>query len=84
MKEVLQILKHIKNGKVKLGLVAYDTEKPIGVEKVCSRAYAVDHQKQEECVEFCEANREACKCKVSPGYCLTMKRGTNDCFFSFV
>nr|BAR42404.1 putative papain-like cysteine prorease [Plasmodium vivax]BAR42417.1 putative papain-like cysteine prorease [Plasmodium vivax] len=84
VKEVLHILKHIKKGKVKVGLVTYDTEKVIGAEKVCSRAYAVDHEKQEECVEFCEANWDACKGKVSPGYCLTKKRGSNDCFFCFV
>ncbi|CAG9482654.1 unnamed protein product [Plasmodium vivax] len=84
VKEVLHILKHIKKGKVKVGLVTYDTEKVNGAEKVCSRAYAVDHEKQEECVEFCEANWDACKGKVSPGYCLTKKRGSNDCFFCFV
>ncbi|GAB65019.1 serine-repeat antigen [Plasmodium cynomolgi strain B] len=84
VKEALHFLKNVKNGKVKSNFVSYDNADALGDEKVCSRAFSTDVDKQAECIEFCEKNWGACKGKVSPGYCLTKKRGSNDCFFCFV
>ncbi|KMZ94807.1 serine-repeat antigen 3 (SERA) [Plasmodium vivax Mauritania I] len=84
VKEALHFLKSVKNGKVKSNFVAYVNADAMGDEKVCSRAFSTDADKQTECIEFCEKNWDACKGKVSPGYCLTKKRGSNDCFFCFV
>ncbi|GAB65021.1 serine-repeat antigen [Plasmodium cynomolgi strain B] len=84
VKEALHFLKNVKNGKVKSNFVSYDNADALGDEKVCSRAFSTDVDKQAECIEFCEKNWDACKDKVSPGYCLTKKRGSNDCFFCFV
>nr|BAK08427.1 putative papain-like cysteine prorease [Plasmodium simiovale] len=80
---VLHFLKNVKNGKVTTNFVTYDNEKAIG-DKSCSRVQSPDIDKLDDCVKFCEANWDACKGKVSPGYCLTKKRGNNDCFFCFV
>ncbi|KNA01455.1 serine-repeat antigen 3 (SERA) [Plasmodium vivax North Korean] len=84
VKEALHFLKSVKNGKVKSNFVAYVNADAMGDEKVCSRAFSTDADKQTECIEFCEKNWDACKGKVSPGYCLTKKRGSNECFFCFV
>ncbi|CAI7718536.1 serine-repeat antigen (SERA) [Plasmodium vivax] len=80
---VFHFLKNVKKGKVSSNFVTYDNTKAIG-DKACSRVQSSDVDKLDECVKFCEANWDACKSKVSPGYCLTKKKGNNDCFFCFV
>ncbi|SBT75711.1 serine-repeat antigen, putative [Plasmodium ovale] len=82
--EVLHMLKNVKNNKVKISLVTYETSKAITADHVCSRAYSEDPDKLEECAQFCESNWNDCANKISPGYCLTLKRKTNDCFFCYV
>ncbi|SBT57126.1 serine-repeat antigen [Plasmodium ovale wallikeri] len=81
--EVLHMLKNVKNNKVKISLVTYETSKAITADHVCSRAYSEDPDKLEECAQFCESNWNDCANKISPGYCLTLKRKTNDCFFCY-
>nr|BAR42507.1 putative papain-like cysteine prorease [Plasmodium vivax] len=80
---VFHFLKNVKKGKVSSNFVTYDNTKAIG-DKACSRVQSSDVDKLDDCVKFCEANWDACKSKVSPGYCLTKKKGNNDCFFCFV
>ncbi|CAA9986772.1 cysteine protease, putative [Plasmodium knowlesi strain H] len=80
---VLHFLKNVKNGKVTSSFVTYDNESAIG-DKSCSRVQSSDLDKLDDCVKFCEENWDACKGSVSPGYCLTKKRGNNECFFCFV
>ncbi|SCO71116.1 cysteine protease, putative [Plasmodium vivax] len=83
-KEVLHILKHVKDNKVKTNLVTYSTTKSITDDHSCSRSHAQDPEKQSECIDFCEKNWNACADKISPGYCLMQKRGKNDCIFCYV
>ncbi|EDL43278.1 serine-repeat antigen 5 (SERA) [Plasmodium vivax] len=80
---VFHFLKNVKKGKVSSNFVTYDNTKAIG-DKACSRVQSSDVDKLDDCVKFCEANWNECKGKVSPGYCLTKKKGNNDCFFCFV
>ncbi|SPJ08323.1 serine repeat antigen 2 [Plasmodium sp. DRC-Itaito] len=82
--QIFHVLKHIKDNKIKMGLVKYDNSDNIGGDHVCSRTYAVNPEKQEECVKFCDDNWEKCKNKPSPGYCLTKLKKTNECFFCYV
>ncbi|EWC79125.1 hypothetical protein C923_00242 [Plasmodium falciparum UGT5.1] len=82
--QIFHVLKHIKNSRIKMGLVKYDNSDNIGGDHVCSRTYAVNPEKQEECVKFCEENWENCKNKPSPGYCLAKLKNTNECFFCYV
>nr|AAB41487.1 V-SERA 3 [Plasmodium vivax] len=63
VKEALHFLKSVKNGKVKSNFVAYVNADAMGDEKVCSRAFSTDADKQTECIEFCEKNWDACRRK---------------------
>ncbi|SOV20640.1 serine repeat antigen 2 [Plasmodium sp. DRC-Itaito] len=82
--QIFHVLKHIKDSKIKMGLVKYENSDNIGADHVCSRTTAVNPEKQEECVKFCDDNWEKCKDKPSPGYCLTKLKETNECFFCYV
>nr|BAK08416.1 putative papain-like cysteine prorease [Plasmodium fieldi] len=82
--QVLHILKHVKQGKVKTRLVTYGSDAAMSAGHVCSRAVANDPEKQDECVKFCDDHWNECKDKILPSYCLTNKRGTNDCFFCYI
>ncbi|GAB65022.1 serine-repeat antigen [Plasmodium cynomolgi strain B] len=82
--QVLHLLKHVKHGKVKTRLVTYDSDAAISAGHVCSRAVATDPEKQDECVKFCDDHWNECKDKILPSYCLTTKRGNNDCFFCYI
>ncbi|KYN95107.1 serine repeat antigen 4, partial [Plasmodium gaboni] len=82
--QIFHVLKHIKDSKIKMGLVKYENSDNIGADHVCSRTTAVNPEKQEECVKFCDDNWDKCKDKPSPGYCLTKLKETNECFFCYV
>ncbi|SOV20344.1 serine repeat antigen 2 [Plasmodium sp. gorilla clade G2] len=82
--QIFHVLKHIKDSKIKMGLVKYENSDNIGADHVCSRTTAVNPEKQEECVKFCDDNWDNCKNKPSPGYCLTQLKKTNECFFCYV
>ncbi|SCO65679.1 cysteine protease, putative [Plasmodium vivax] len=82
--QVLHILKHVKQGKVKTRLVTYDSNAAMSADHVCSRAVASDPEKQDECVKFCDDHWNDCKDKISPAYCLTQIRGKKDCFFCYI
>nr|BAK08478.1 putative papain-like cysteine prorease [Plasmodium fragile] len=83
--QVLHILKHVKHGKVKTGLVTYEGDAALSAGHACSRAVASDPDiGDDECVKFCDDNWNECKDKFLPTYCLTNKRGKNDCFFCYV
>ncbi|GAW79535.1 serine-repeat antigen 4b [Plasmodium gonderi] len=82
--EVIHILKRIKNTKVKVGLAKYNNYNAVGEDHACLRATSEDPEKQDECIQFCESKWDDCKDKPSPGYCLTLKREKNDCFFCYV
>ncbi|SCO71115.1 cysteine protease, putative [Plasmodium vivax] len=82
--QVLHILKHVKQGKVKTRLVTYDSNAAISADHVCSRAVASDPEMQDECVKFCDDHWNDCKDKISPAYCLTQIRGKKDCFFCYI
>ncbi|GAW79528.1 serine-repeat antigen 2 [Plasmodium gonderi] len=82
--QLVHILKHISNGKVKMNLLTYDTENAISGDHFCSRSHSVDPEKHSECVSFCNEKWEECKSEPSPGYCITQKKGNNHCFFCFV
>ncbi|SOV13859.1 serine repeat antigen 9 [Plasmodium gaboni] len=82
--DVFQVLKHIKNSKIKVGLMKYDNDGEIGAHHSCTRAHSFDPEKKDECVEFCKKNWEQCKDKPSPGFCLTKLDETKGCFFCYV
>ncbi|GAW79533.1 serine-repeat antigen 4 [Plasmodium gonderi] len=82
--QVLHILKHIKHGNVKTGLITYKLNEAMNTEHVCSRSSSNYPEKQEECIKFCDDHWNECKDKISPAYCLTKKRGNNDCFFCYI
>ncbi|CAI7718537.1 serine-repeat antigen (SERA) [Plasmodium vivax] len=82
--QVLHILKHVKQGKVKTRLVTYDSNAAMSADHVCSRAVASDPEMQDECVKFCDDHWNDCKDKISPAYCLTQIRGKKDCFFCYI
>ncbi|SBT86549.1 serine-repeat antigen, putative [Plasmodium malariae] len=82
--KILHILKHVKDGKLKIGLAKYDILKSASGDHVCSRSYAYDPGKQEECFQFCERHWNECRGSYSPGYCLSKKRKKNDCYFCYV
>ncbi|SBT75713.1 serine-repeat antigen, putative [Plasmodium ovale] len=81
--EVVHILKYIKNNKIQSSLIKYDYEYDLG-DHACSRSYAIDPEKQDECISFCNDKWDDCKRTISPGYCLTKLKGTNECIFCFV
>lgn len=82
--DVFQVLKHVKNSKIKVGLIKYDNDDEIGAHHSCTRAYSFDPEKYDECVEFCRKNWEQCKDKPSPGFCLTKLDESKGCFFCYV
>nr|BAK08425.1 putative papain-like cysteine prorease [Plasmodium simiovale] len=82
--EVLHILKHIKNGKVKLGIVTYDDDSDIAGDHSCSRSLAQDSEQLAECIQFCHDEWPNCRDEASPGYCLAQRRKAGDCFFCYV
>ncbi|GAB65017.1 serine-repeat antigen [Plasmodium cynomolgi strain B] len=82
--EVLHILKHIKHGKVKLGIVTYGDESDISGDHSCSRSLAQDSEQLTECIQFCHNEWPNCRDEASPGYCLAQRRKTGDCFFCYV
>ncbi|SCN43144.1 serine-repeat antigen, putative [Plasmodium ovale] len=81
--EVVHILKYIKNNKIQSSLIKYDYEYGLG-DHACSRSHAIDPEKQDECISFCNDKWDDCKRTISPGYCLTKLKGTNECIFCFV
>ncbi|SCN43143.1 serine-repeat antigen, putative [Plasmodium ovale] len=81
--EVVHILKHIKNTKVDMGLVKYEQAYGIG-DHSCSRAYSVDPDKHEKCVDFCKQKLTECTNNDIPGICLSQKYEMDDCFFCYV
>lgn len=81
---MFQVLKHVKNSKIKVGLIKYDNDDEIGAHHSCTRAYSFDPEKYDECVEFCRKNWEQCKDKPSPGFCLTKLDESKGCFFCYV
>ncbi|GAW79527.1 serine-repeat antigen 1 [Plasmodium gonderi] len=82
--EVIHILKHIKNEKLRYGIVTYEDDTSIAHDHNCSRSYAEDSNKLEECIQFCNDEWNNCKGDPSPGYCLAKRRKKNDCYFCFV
>ncbi|SBS96083.1 serine-repeat antigen [Plasmodium malariae] len=81
---VLHVLKHIKNGQIKMGLVKYEDNAIIIDNHACSRSYAMDVNNLDECIKFCSEEWDNCKDEPSPGYCLTKRQSTNKCFFCYV
>ncbi|KAI4840458.1 serine-repeat antigen [Plasmodium brasilianum] len=81
--EVVHILKHIKNSKSKTTLVKYDYYYDFG-DHACSRTQASNPEKLGDCISFCNNNWDTCRRSVSPGYCLTKLKKTNECLFCFV
>ncbi|SBT70617.1 serine-repeat antigen, putative [Plasmodium malariae] len=81
---VLHVLKHIKNGQIKMGLVKYEDNATIIDNHACSRSYAMDVNNLDECIKFCSEEWYNCKDEPSPGYCLTKRQSTNKCFFCYV
>ncbi|SBS98788.1 serine-repeat antigen, partial [Plasmodium ovale curtisi] len=75
--EVVHILKYIKNNKIQSSLIKYDYEYGLG-DHACSRSHAIDPEKQDECISFCNDKWDDCKRTISPGYCLTKLKGTNE------
>nr|BAK08447.1 putative papain-like cysteine prorease [Plasmodium hylobati] len=82
--EVMHILKHIKHGKVKLGIVTYSDYSGIAGDHSCSRSLAQDSEQLAECIQFCHDEWANCRDEPSPGYCLAQRRKTGDCFFCYV
>ncbi|ETW45320.1 hypothetical protein PFUGPA_00214 [Plasmodium falciparum Palo Alto/Uganda] len=80
--EIYHILKHIKDKKIKRGLVKYESLLETKKDHSCSRTHSIDPEKHEECNQFCIDNWKACKDHYSPGYCLTKLYTKDDnCFF---
>ncbi|SOV20639.1 serine repeat antigen 3 [Plasmodium sp. DRC-Itaito] len=82
--DIFHVLKHIKDGKIKMGLVKYDHSDALGDDHACSRSYSSDPEKQEGCVKFCNENWGKCKDTPSPGFCLSELEKTDDCFFCYI
>nr|BAK08437.1 putative papain-like cysteine prorease [Plasmodium inui] len=82
--EVMHILKYIKHGKVKLGIVTYGDYSGIAGDHSCSRSLAQDSEQLAECIQFCHDEWPNCRDEASPGYCLAQRRKTGDCFFCYV
>ncbi|SOV73690.1 serine repeat antigen 7 [Plasmodium sp. gorilla clade G3] len=80
--EIYHILKHIKDTKIKRGLVKYGSLSETKKDHTCSRTYSIDQERHEECNKFCKDNWKTCKDHYSPGYCLTKLYTKDDnCFF---
>nr|BAR42358.1 putative papain-like cysteine prorease [Plasmodium falciparum] len=82
--DIFHVLKHIKDSKIKMGIVKYDHSDALGEDNVCSRSYSSNPEKQEGCVKFCNENWGKCKDAASPGFCLSELEKTNDCFFCYI
>ncbi|SOV20635.1 serine repeat antigen 7 [Plasmodium sp. DRC-Itaito] len=80
--EIYHILKHIKDAKIKRGLVKYGSLLETKKQHTCSRTYSIDPERHDECNKFCIDNWKTCKDHYSPGYCLTKIYTKDDnCFF---
>ncbi|CXH93288.1 serine repeat antigen 1 [Plasmodium berghei] len=82
--EFMHILKQIKNGKVKMNLVKYGSELSMIDDRICSRVYAINPEKKNECEQFCAAKWSICQFDISPGYCLAKLYNSDDCYFCYV
>nr|BAK08451.1 putative papain-like cysteine prorease [Plasmodium hylobati] len=80
---IVHVLKHIKQTKMVTRIVTYEGGYELG-DPSCSRTQATTVEKLDECIGFCNENLDMCKRTVSPGYCLTKLRKTNDCIFCSV
>ncbi|SPJ08321.1 serine repeat antigen 4 [Plasmodium sp. DRC-Itaito] len=81
--QIIHVLKHIKNSKIKRGLVKYNHEFEVG-DNSCSRSTSKNVEMYEECVNICEKNWSDCRGTAVPGYCLSTFDKKNECDFCYV
>ncbi|SOS76252.1 serine repeat antigen 4 [Plasmodium sp. gorilla clade G1] len=81
--QIIHLLKHIKNSKIRRGLVKYNHEFEVG-DNSCSRSTSKNAEMHEECVKICEKYWPECRGTAVPGYCLSTHDDKNECDFCYV
>ncbi|CDO62307.1 serine repeat antigen 4 [Plasmodium reichenowi] len=81
--QIIHVLKHIKNSKIRRGLVKYNHEFEVG-DNSCSRSTSKNAEMHEKCVNICEKNWPECRGTAVPGYCLSTYDDKNECDFCYV
>ncbi|CZT98090.1 serine repeat antigen 4 [Plasmodium falciparum NF54] len=81
--QIIHLLKHIKNSKIRRGLVKYNHEFEVG-DNSCSRSTSKNAEMHDECVNICEKYWPECRGTAVPGYCLSTHDDKNECDFCYV